>query len=161
MSKIKTCIVCGKKYEYCGHCDKGGQETRWKVNYCSENCRDIFDIISKYANNHISIDEAKEKLVGKDLGINIKNSIAKYCGEIITHGEATEDITEKVVEDNIEETIEEPVEKVDEEITEETVEEATENIAEETTETSNETPSLFSKSELKSKRRRRYIPTSK
>lgn len=127
MSKIKTCIVCGKKYEYCGHCDKGGQENRWKSNYCSENCRDIFDIVSKYVNHHIQIEEAKQELLKKDLGINIKNNIAKYCGEIMTY-EKEENTESEVIEDT----------------------------KEEATEVTNEvTPSI--KSEFKSKRRRRQI----
>ena len=83
MSKIKTCIVCGKKYEYCGHCDKGGQENRWKTNYCSENCRDIFNVISRYVNNHISKEDARNELIDKDLNINAKDGIAKYFEEIM------------------------------------------------------------------------------
>lgn len=153
MSKIKTCIVCGKKYEYCGHCDKGGQENRWKTNYCSENCRDIFNIISKYVNHHISIDDAKQELVEKDLGINIKNSLAKYCGEIMTHGENAK-------EEIVKETTEEVEESIVEEIVEKTTDEESEDTEEEPETVSDTIPS-FVKSEFKPKRKRRYIPTSK
>lgn len=106
MSKIKTCVVCGKKYEYCGHCDKNGQNHRWKINYCSENCKDIFDIISKYANKHISIEDAKNALIGKEVNIRLGSNMAKQYAEIMLYEEPSKQ--EEVVE-VVDNPIDEPV----------------------------------------------------
>ena len=87
MSKNKICTVCGKQYEYCGHCDKSGLDNMWKLKYCSENCRDIFNIIIEYANKNITIDVAKKELSKKNLNINLRNNIAKTFGEIMLYEE--------------------------------------------------------------------------
>lgn len=89
MSKIKICTVCGNKYEYCGHCDKDGIEKRWKTKYCSIDCRDVFDIISKYSHNHISKEEAKNELFGKNVNIKGGSGLEKFYKEIIGYNEPT------------------------------------------------------------------------
>jgi hypothetical protein len=57
----KKCIVCGKEYEYCGHCDKNPKINRWKNQYCSENCRDIFKTVTDYVGNLIDVKTAKRQ----------------------------------------------------------------------------------------------------
>ena len=141
MGKIKTCIVCGKTYEYCGHCDKGGQENRWKTNYCSENCRDIFDIVSKYVNKNISTEDAKKDLLEKNLGVVTKTNIVNYCNEIISY---TEVKSEEDVLDNIEKSVD--------------------DVSDDTEVSINETPvkdeqefTSFSETNSKFKRKRRHV----
>lgn len=141
MSKIKTCIVCGKKYEYCGHCDKSGQENRWKTNYCSENCRDIFNIVSKYVNKHISVDDAKKGLVELDLGVITKDNILKYCNEIISY-------TEPKDKDELPKSVEESKDEVSDDVINDTSVEDNQEVT-----SSTETAP-------KSKRRRRYVSKS-
>lgn len=141
MSRIKTCIVCGKKYEYCGHCDKSGQENRWKTNYCSENCRDIFNIVSKYVNKHISVDDAKKGLVELDLGVITKDNILKYCNEIISY-------TEPKDKDGLPKSVEESKDEVSDDVINDTSVEDNQEV----TSSTETTP--------KSKRRRRYVSKS-
>lgn len=115
MSKIKTCIVCGKKYEYCRHCDKNGKNEKWKTNYCSENCKDVFDIISKYANKHISIEDAKNALIGKEINIRSGSNMAKQYAEIMLYESSSSDEREstEVMENLVDE---QSVDEVKEEI---------------------------------------------
>lgn len=47
MSNIRTCKCCGKTYKYCAHCG-GAEKTPWK-NLCdTEECRELFNIVSAY-----------------------------------------------------------------------------------------------------------------
>lgn len=62
MSKNRTCIVCGTAYEYCPHCNQYNSDETWRSVYCSEDCRTIFNVCSKYVANKLSASAAKEEL---------------------------------------------------------------------------------------------------
>lgn len=64
----RTCIVCGKLYEYCPHCGKGKPEEGWRNLYDSKECRSIFRICSDYAFKHITAAEAKSRLSKYNVG---------------------------------------------------------------------------------------------
>lgn len=86
MSKIKTCIVCGKKYEYCGHCDRTSVYQSWRSNYCSENCREVFKVCSDYVGNVINQKDAKAKLVKLDTSMsNIAKAINQNIKDIMAY----------------------------------------------------------------------------
>lgn len=63
----KTCILCGNKYSYCSGCAEFDHLPRWMECYCSENCKDIFNILSSYNINHKTKEEAKALLEKCDL----------------------------------------------------------------------------------------------
>lgn len=66
----RTCSVCGKKYHYCNlcnHTDEKLKKETWRNIYCSENCRNIFKILSGHAFKHIDDKQAKERLDKCDL----------------------------------------------------------------------------------------------
>ena len=63
----KTCILCGNKYSYCSGCAEFDHLPRWMECYCSENCKDIFNILSGYNMNHKTKEEAKALLEKCDL----------------------------------------------------------------------------------------------
>ena len=65
--KNKTCILCGNKYSYCSGCAEFDHLPRWMECYCSENCKDIFNILSSYNMNHKTKEEAKALLEKCDL----------------------------------------------------------------------------------------------
>ena len=66
MAKL-TCKVCGTKYDYCPNCDKYKDEPRWKITFCSENCKDIFDTLVKHTVGKFSTKEAQKALSKLDL----------------------------------------------------------------------------------------------
>lgn len=91
MSKIKTCIVCGKKYEYCGHCDRSSVYQSWRSNYCSENCREVFKVCSDYVGNVINQKDAKAKLVKLDTSMsNIAKAINQNIKDIMAYKDKEE-----------------------------------------------------------------------
>ena len=74
--KIRTCKICGKQYEYCGHCPTKNVIEPWRNLYCSENCREAFKVMGDYSVKKISAIEAKDALVG--LGISSENVRDKH-----------------------------------------------------------------------------------
>lgn len=65
----RTCIICGKKYEYCPRCGKGSWDKKWMFVCCSENCVKINSIIMQYRSDYdlITKEEAKNKMLKLDL----------------------------------------------------------------------------------------------
>lgn len=69
MAKLRTCKICGKQYEYCGHCPSKNDIEPWRNLYCSENCRDSFEVMGNYSAGKINAADARTKLEG--FGINV------------------------------------------------------------------------------------------
>lgn len=62
MAKLRTCKICGKQYEYCGHCPNKNLIEPWRNLYCSEDCCKAFEVMSQYAGGKISAIDAKTQL---------------------------------------------------------------------------------------------------
>ena len=92
---MRTCKICGKQYEYCGHCPGKNTIEPWRNLYCSENCREVFSTFDKYASKKITATEAKDKL--KILGFNptkVREIHKAIISEIFENGkEETKQIT--------------------------------------------------------------------
>ena len=85
MSKndLRTCCVCHKEYSFCPVCNPEDRfKPTWHFAYCSENCKDIYNITSSFKDGRMTDIEAKAKLEKLDLsrkeyfGESYKNSIA-------------------------------------------------------------------------------------
>lgn len=63
----RSCKVCGDQYYYCPSCVPLDAPDRYKMVFCSLNCKNIFDIVSNYAFNKIDKVAAKEMLSELDL----------------------------------------------------------------------------------------------
>lgn len=72
--KKRVCLVCGTEYEYCYNCDHSKEPKLWKTTFCSENCREIYKIINKYAFGHIDEAQAKALFKSKDLDLSNKKN---------------------------------------------------------------------------------------
>lgn len=81
-NKERICSVCKRTYKYCPACKEDAKKPTWLFAFCSENCRNIYNITSDFENNQITDIEAKAKLEKLDLsrkeyfGESYKNSIA-------------------------------------------------------------------------------------
>lgn len=42
----RTCIVCGKNYYFCNHCQDGEIKPSWYTIFHDQNCHDIYDAVS-------------------------------------------------------------------------------------------------------------------
>lgn len=70
MSKndLRMCCVCHKEYSFCPVCDPEDRlKPTWHFAYCSENCKDIYNITSFFENGRLSDIDAKAKLEKLDL----------------------------------------------------------------------------------------------
>lgn len=106
--KLRICSTCRGEYRFCPRCNEDKDKPNWYFAFCSENCKDIYDVTSNYGWGNISEKEAKERLSKLDLskidnfGESYKNTITK----INSYKEPTIKPTIIEVETNIEEIVE-------------------------------------------------------
>lgn len=111
----RSCILCGKVYEYCNSCSAFQDKPVWMFSYCSEDCKDITSLLTDYIYNKISKEEVKEIIGSKDTSryMQYKGSYGKAYKEIMdeTEPEISEenktekDIKEGIIEDMANKTI--------------------------------------------------------
>ena len=69
MSKndLRMCCVCHKEYPFCLCNPEDRLKPTWYFAYCSENCKDIYNVTSAFEDGRMTDIEAKEKLEKLDL----------------------------------------------------------------------------------------------
>ena len=115
----RTCVVCGKHYEYCTNCDRFRNYPTFMTMYCSKECVDLFDVLSRFEAGQTSKEDAQKVLQGMDQNKMkmLKNSMANTYKKIIAEDEPVE----------IEEEVEPIKSEVDKQIAGETVKKAVYN----------------------------------
>jgi hypothetical protein len=103
---VRSCILCGKKYEYCNTCSAFQDKPVWMFSYCSEDCKDITSLLTDYIYNKISKEEVKEIIGSKDTSrhMQYKGSYGKAYKEIMDEIESEipeENKTEKDIKENV------------------------------------------------------------
>ena len=103
---VRSCILCGKKYEYCNTCSAFQDKPVWMFSYCSEDCKDITSLLTDYIYNKISKEEVKGIIGSKDTSrhMQYKGSYGKAYKEIMDETEpeiSEENITEKDIEEDV------------------------------------------------------------
>lgn len=103
---VRSCILCGKKYEYCNTCSAFQDKPVWMFSYCSEDCKDITSLLTDYIYNKISKEEVKRIIGSKDTSrhIQYKGSYGKAYKEIMDETEpeiSEENKTEKDIEEDV------------------------------------------------------------
>ena len=98
--KLRRCCVCGTEYKYCNKCDADAKKPTWFLAFCSENCKNIYDVTSKYEDRNIEVEEASEILSKLDLsrldnfGLSYKKSIKSINDMKLTDKETIEEPVE-------------------------------------------------------------------
>jgi len=115
----RTCVVCGKHYEYCTNCDRFLNYPTFMTMYCSKECVDLFDVLSRFEAGQTSKEDAQKVLQGMDQNKMkmLKNSMANTYKKIIAEDKPAE----------IEEEVEPVKPEVDKQIAGETVKKAVYN----------------------------------
>lgn len=67
MSKVRECYLCGKKYKYCPSCSQDRMKPSWMAEFHEENCKNIFDICTRYNMQMLTKSDAKKALEACDL----------------------------------------------------------------------------------------------
>lgn len=65
--KERTCAVCRGKYYYCPACDEDKNKPNFMFVFCSENCKDIYDVGSRFEDGRMSGETAYKELEKLDL----------------------------------------------------------------------------------------------
>lgn len=60
--KIRHCVACGREYEYCPHNIVDESKPYWMFAWDTNECKEVFNIVSKYCGKDITKEEAKDML---------------------------------------------------------------------------------------------------
>lgn len=113
MAKKRECIICGTKYKYCRNCSQYDPEETWRNLFCSENCKDIFNIASEHFDSkNTNVQEAYEKLSEKDLSkkSQFNKHILAEIEKILSDGQSKISV-EKTEESEDKDEVKKPVVK--------------------------------------------------
>lgn len=73
MAKLnRTCGICKTKYSYCPTCAADAHKPTWMAVFCSENCREIYNVLDDCRYRSLSKKEAYERLSVVDLSCTDK-----------------------------------------------------------------------------------------
>lgn len=88
----RICHICGKRYNYCPNCSRYLNYPRYMNMFCSENCLNVYQIISGYVEHDLSKVEAKELLSDIDASgeQNYRGSWKKVHDEIMIEDKVAE-----------------------------------------------------------------------
>ena len=65
--RTRECYLCGENYNYCPTCSQDKMKPSWMTEFHSENCKNIFDICTRFNMKLMSKSEAKDALSICDL----------------------------------------------------------------------------------------------
>lgn len=79
----RKCIVCGKEYRYCSHCNEFNPNEKWRYLYCGSECKEIYSVCEDFINTKKPEVDAKvaqkklanlntEKVINKGVKTNIE-----------------------------------------------------------------------------------------
>ena len=65
--RSRECYLCGEKYNFCPTCSQDRMKPAWMAEFHSENCKNIFDICTRFNMQLMSKTEARTALSNCDL----------------------------------------------------------------------------------------------
>ena len=94
--KNRECYLCGQDYKYCPTCSQDRMKPAWMAEFHDENCKNIFDICTRFNMGLISKSEAQDELMACNLS-NQENfkSYVQHDIENILFEEPVEEKTEE------------------------------------------------------------------
>ena len=94
----RECYLCGAKYEYCPTCYQDRLKPSYMADFHEENCRNIFDICTRFNMELMSKEEAKAALEKCDLSnkANFKSYVQRDLANIFAEEQNNTKKTKKV-----------------------------------------------------------------
>lgn len=112
----KVCYFCGKKYYYCPTCRDDIKKPSWYTMWCSEQCKNLDNIVAAHRSDKITTEEAKKRIEKLNINVNdiefARETLKKYFNKIMNY--KTDIIDEKTVKtqgENVEKENNESVKK--------------------------------------------------
>lgn len=83
--RTRKCYLCGEKYSYCPTCSNDRMKPAWMAEFHSENCKNIFDICTRYNMQLLTKEEAKAAIEKCDLSnkANFKDYVKRDLAAIL------------------------------------------------------------------------------
>ena len=63
----RNCYLCGEEYKYCPTCSQDKMKPTWMGEFHAENCKNIFDICTRFNMQMLTKEQAKDALDACDL----------------------------------------------------------------------------------------------
>ncbi len=63
----RKCYLCGEEYKFCPTCSQDRMKPSWMTEFHSEDCKNIFDICTRFNMGMMSKEESAEALLACDL----------------------------------------------------------------------------------------------
>ena len=83
MSRNRICVCCGKHYVYDYRSDP-----RSRALYCSDECKNIFDVASKYNHGDLDAEDAQDLLLSINSDFDdLTPNLREIVNEIMEHDE--------------------------------------------------------------------------
>lgn len=60
--RTRECYLCGERYEYCPTCSQDRMKPSWMAEFHTENCKNIFEICTRFNLGMMSKEEAQAAL---------------------------------------------------------------------------------------------------
>lgn len=83
----RICFLCGKKYSYCNTCGTDINKPSWYTMWCSEDCKNLDQILAAHTMKQNTTEEAKKKI--EDLKLNnvkfADENVEKHYNEIMSY----------------------------------------------------------------------------
>lgn len=83
----KICFLCGRKYHYCPTCSPDINKPSWYAMWCSEECKNLDQILAAHTMKHITTEEAQVKI--KELKLkNVEftdENVEKHYYEVMSY----------------------------------------------------------------------------
>ena len=74
--RTRECYLCGTRYEYCPTCSQDKMKPTWMAEFHDENCKNIFDICTRFNMQLLNKKEAQSAL--KECDLSNKASFKSY-----------------------------------------------------------------------------------
>ena len=105
--RTRACYLCGETYEYCNACSSYSTKPSWMSEFHSENCKNIFDICTRFNMHTMSKSEAQNALTECDLSkrSNFKNYIQRDLDNIFYEEPIVANVKAEIIEVTDEEII--------------------------------------------------------
>ena len=85
----RNCYLCGTNYKYCPTCSQDRMKPTYMAEFHDENCKNIFDICTRYNVGMLTKEEAQEELMLCDLSneANFKSYVQRDLANIFAEDE--------------------------------------------------------------------------
>lgn len=100
--KNRVCATCGKTYKFCPSCGEDALKPAWMVEYCTEDCKDIWEIATKFNLKVMTKEQARTEMLKIKLNPidtysdAVKQDIKNIIGNSITNKSVFENKNNKV-----------------------------------------------------------------